>query len=42
MATSPIATILVEPTDNEQLVGIEYESGVLDYVPQNILEIIAE
>ena len=38
--TSPIATIFNEPIDNEELVGIEYESGELDYVPQYILEII--
>ena len=37
--TSAIATIWSEPTDNEELVGIRYEGGELDYVPQNILEV---
>jgi hypothetical protein len=41
LETSSIATVVnYEPTDEEELVCIEYESGVIDYVPQDILEII--
>jgi hypothetical protein len=39
-STSEIATVFSEPSDNEELVGIQYESNVIDYVPQDILEII--
>jgi len=39
MDTSATATIVTEPSDDEELVGIVYESGELDYVPQDILEI---
>ena len=42
MATSPTAIVMGEVSDDEQLVPIQYDSGVLDYVPQDILEIIAE
>lgn len=38
--TSKTATVFAEPSDNEQLVGIQYECGNLDYVPQDILEVI--
>jgi hypothetical protein len=38
--TTPTAMILSEPTDLEELVLIEYENGLLDYVPQDILTII--
>ncbi len=38
--TSSIATIFREPTDDEELVGIIYEGGTLDYVPQYILEVV--
>jgi len=34
------ATVNSEPSDNEELVAIIYESGVIDFVPQDILEII--
>jgi hypothetical protein len=34
------ATVDSEPRDNEELVAIIYESGVIDFVPQDILEII--
>ena len=37
--TSSIATVLSEPSDEEELVCIQYESGGIDYVPQDILEI---
>jgi hypothetical protein len=40
--TSETATVLTIPDDNEELVGIVYQSGELDFVPQNILEIIEE
>jgi hypothetical protein len=40
--TTPTATVFSEPRDNEELVGIQYECGELDYVPQYILEIIEE
>jgi len=36
--TSPTATVCSEPSDDEELVAIQYDSGELDYVPQNILE----
>ena len=35
--TSKIATVLRPPTDDEELVMIEYKSGEIDYVPQDIL-----
>lgn len=38
--TSQIATVNSEPKDSEELVAIIYESGVLDYVPQDILEVV--
>ena len=38
--TSPIAIVLSEPSDEEELVCIRYTSGDIDYVPQDILEII--
>lgn len=34
------ATVNSEPRDDEELVAIIYESGVIDYVPQDILEIL--
>jgi len=37
---SETATINSEPRDSEELVAIIYESGVIDFVPQDILEII--
>jgi hypothetical protein len=37
--TSKTAIVVTEPFDEEELVGIQYKSGVLDYVPQDILEI---
>lgn len=36
--TSKIATVCSEPSDNEELVSIQYESGEIDFVPQWILE----
>jgi len=33
------ARVFQEPTDSEMLVGIIYEDGSLDYVPQDILTI---
>ena len=38
--TSPTATVFTEPSDEEELVGIIYDGGDMDFVPQNILEII--
>ena len=38
--TSPTAIIVSQPSDEEELVGIQYESKELDYVPQDILEIV--
>jgi len=38
--TSPTATVNSEPSDNEELVTIVYDSGEIDFVPQNILEIV--
>jgi hypothetical protein len=38
--TSPIAIVSSEPKDNEELVAIVYESGLMDFVPQYILEIV--
>lgn len=38
--TSKIAIIQSEPSDNEELVCIQYESGVIDFVPQYILEVV--
>ena len=37
--TSPTAVIFQEPSDDEELVGIQYDGGELDFVPQDILEI---
>jgi hypothetical protein len=37
---SETATVCSEPSDNEELVSIQYESGLIDYVPQDILEIV--
>lgn len=36
---TPTATVCSEPTDNDQLVYIQYENGLIDIVPQDILEI---
>lgn len=36
--TTPQATINSEPSDDEELVAIIYDSGVLDFVPQYVLE----
>ena len=38
--TSPTARVNSEPSDNEELVAIIYDSGEIDFVPQDILEII--
>jgi flagellar basal body rod protein FlgF len=35
--TTPIATVLSKPTDNEELVLILYKNGTIDYVPQSEL-----
>jgi hypothetical protein len=35
------ATVCSEPKDDEQLVYIQYETGLIDIVPQDILTIIA-
>lgn len=35
---SETAIVFTEPSDDEELVGIRYEDGSLDYVPQDILE----
>lgn len=40
LGKSSTATIDSEPSDDEELVVIIYESGVTDYVPQDILEIL--
>lgn len=37
---SPTAIVCSEPSDDEELVAIEYESKLIDFVPQNILKII--
>ncbi len=37
---SETATVCSEPTDDEELVSIQYESGLIDFVPQDILEIL--
>jgi len=34
------ARVLSEPSDEEELVCIQYETGTLDYVPQNILTVL--
>ncbi len=39
-STSPTAIVFAEPSDDECLVGIQYDCGSLDYVPQDILEVI--
>jgi hypothetical protein len=38
--TSEFAIIVDEPNDNEQLVGIQYKSGMIDYVSHDWLEIM--
>jgi hypothetical protein len=40
--TTEIAYVCSEPSDSEELVGIQYESGVIDYVPQDILTILGD
>jgi len=40
--TTPTAKVFAEPSDEEELVGIRYETGCIDYVPQDFLEIIEE
>ena len=37
--TSSTATVFTEPSDEEELVGIVYEGGALDFVPQDILTV---
>ena len=37
--TSPTAIVFQEPNDDEELVGIQYDSGEMDYVPQDILDV---
>jgi len=37
--TSPTATVFTEPSDEEELVGIIYEGGDMDFVPQDILTV---
>jgi hypothetical protein len=37
---SATATVSSEPSDNEELVSIQYESGLIDFVPQDILEVV--
>jgi hypothetical protein len=38
--TSPTAIIVnYEPSDDEELICIQYDSGEIDYVPQDILEV---
>lgn len=37
MDTSKTTTIQSIPRDDEELVMIQYEGGLIDYVPQNIL-----
>ena len=36
---SSVAIVFSEPNDDEELVGIQYNNGTIDYVPQYILEI---
>ena len=38
--TTPTATVQYPPSDDEELVCIAYTNGTLDYVPQDILEIL--
>lgn len=38
--TTPTATVHSEPIDDEESVYIQYENGLIDIVPQDILEII--
>lgn len=38
--SSSIATINSEPSDDEELVCIAYKGGEMDFVPQEILEVI--
>ena len=40
--TTEIAYVCSEPSDSEELVGIQYENGIIDYVPQDILEILGD
>lgn len=37
--TSDTAIVFSEPSDSEELVGIQYVGGSLDYVPQDVLEV---
>lgn len=37
---SETATVCSEPSDSEELVSIQYESGLIDFVPQEILEVV--
>ena len=42
MNTSETAVVLQEPSDPEELVMIQYESEEIDFVPQDILEILID
>jgi hypothetical protein len=37
---SSIAIVCSEPSDEEELVYVQYEGGLIDIVPQDILTII--
>ncbi len=37
---SATATVCSVPSDSEELVSIQYESGLIDFVPQEILEVV--
>jgi len=39
---SEFAIVRTPPGDKEELVGIEYDTGVMDYVPQDMLQIVAQ
>ncbi len=38
--TSPTAVVQSEPSDEEELICVRYESGDFDYIPQSIIELL--
>jgi hypothetical protein len=37
--TSETAIVITKPSNDEELVGIQYKGGEIDFVPQDILEV---
>lgn len=37
-AATPTAIVISKPTDSEELVGVQYTNGNIDYIPQDVIE----